>query len=175
MKNLFALLVCVGLSVSLAAEHKIAPQKLSKKDREELMHMFMDFMDGMEKKDAPIKDQMNDRWAFWEAPVTRLERSIEQLNETAQNIQNYIIDVTSDNQNDEFKEKVAKGLKKIKHELEVISAQLAHQSKVIGDLKDISVNPADFVSVQDIDDAHLSLVQILKTNLRAVLENQFIS
>ena len=81
-------------NVCSAAEYKAASNRLSKKDKQDLVEMFVEFVDGMERDDAmPVKEQIQSRWWFWETPMTRIEKSIEQLNQMAQQISNYIVDL----------------------------------------------------------------------------------
>ena len=74
-------------NVQLVADCKPATNRLSKKDKNDLVEMFVEFVDGMERDNSmPVKEQIQSRWWFWETPMTRIEKSIEQLNQMAQQI-----------------------------------------------------------------------------------------
>ena len=178
MKNVISLTLFLGLVAgsNLVAEPK-ANQRLSKKDKQDLVNMFTEFVDGMERSDAPIKDQMETRWWFWESPMMRIEKSIDQLNEMAQQIQNFIVDVTvtEDQENKKCCHKIIKRLEELQGILQQMIQELVIQRIVLGNLDDQSVGEQDFNSVQDIDDAELSVISWLKSIYREQLQGKFIS
>ena len=170
---LLSLIVCLSLN----AEPKVPAQRLNKKDKQDLVAMFTEFIDGMERNEAPIKDQIESRWWFWESPMMRIEKSIDQLNEMAQQIQNFIIDVTVNEDADSKKccHKIIKQLELLQGILQQMIQELVVQREVLGNLDDPSVGENEFNSVQDIDDAELSVISWLKSIFREQLRDKFIS
>ena len=73
----------------------ISTQRLNKKDKTRYCGMFTEFIRWHGNRlDAPIKDQIESRRWFCESPILRIEKSIDQFNEIAQQIQNFIVDIT---------------------------------------------------------------------------------
>jgi hypothetical protein len=150
---------------------------LNKKDKQDLMAMFTEFIDGMERGDAPIKDQIEARWWFWESPMMRIEKSIDQLNQMAEQIQNYIVDINieGDSEGKKCCQKIIKNLELLEGILQQMIVELIAQRQVLGSLDDVSVGEQEFNSVQDIDDADLSVISWLKSIYREQLKDKFIS
>lgn len=170
---LMSLAVCLNLNAVL----KEPAQRLNKKDKQDLMVMFTEFIDGMERDDAPIKEQIEARWWFWESPMMRIEKSIDQLNQMAQQIQNYIVDINveGDAEGKKCCHKILKNLELLEGILQQMIQELIAQREVLGNLDDVSVGEQEFNSVQDIDDAELSVISWLKSIYREQLIDKFIS
>lgn len=185
MKKIF-LIVLMLSGLSIYADSKPNSPRLSKKDKQDLVEMFSEFIEGMERNsEIPVKEQVEKRWWFWQNPMTRIERSIDELNQIVQNIQNYIVDLTINNPHHghhgnphEIKECCKEALARLEH-LELLLAKLIalliEEREVIGSLDDQSVGEQEFNSVSDIDNAELSLVSWLKTIYREQLADKFIS
>jgi hypothetical protein len=168
------LLASAGMNL---ADDMKAASRLSKKDKQDLITMFTEFIDGMERTDLPIKEQVEGRWWFWESPMTRIEKSIDQLNEMAQQIHNFIVDsITIQESSDkECCHKILARLEQVEHLLIEVVKELIRQRQVMGNLDDVSVGDEEFNSVEDIDDATLSAIAWLKTIYREQLKDKFIS
>lgn len=167
--------------ITLFAECKQTATRLSKKDKQDLVEMFVEFVDGMERDTAmPVKEQIQSRWWFWETPMTRIEKSIEQLNQMAQQISNYIVDLEVSSHGHGHhdkqccKESLAR-LEQIEMLLAKLIALLIEQRQTLGALDDQSVGEQDFNCVSDIDNAELSVISWLKTVYREQLKDKFIS
>lgn len=149
--------------------------RLTKKDKQDLVEMFTEFIDGMERNtEMPVKDQIQTRWWFFENPMTRIERSIDQLNQVAQQIQNYILDVHHGGSKECCKETLAR-LEQLEMFLAKLIVILIEERKVIGSLDDQSVGEQEFNSVADIDNAEYTIITWLKTIYREQLKDKFIS
>ncbi len=178
IKQLFAGIFILS-TLTITAD-KVHGNRLSKKDKQDLLAMFTQFIDGMERQeDISVKEQIESRWWFWETPMVRIERSIDQLNQMAQQIQNYILDLNVTQQNDNgVKECCKEALARLEH-LEMLLAKLIvillAEKETIGNLDDESVGEQDFNCVEDIDNAELSLVSWMKTIYREQLKDKFIS
>jgi hypothetical protein len=176
----FLLTVLMVSSFNMYADSKVGSTRLSKKDKQDLVEMFTEFIDGMERSsDAPIKEQINSRWWFWETPMARIERSIDQLNQMAQQIQNYIVELNVAQQDDHGAKECCKEALKRLEQLELLLAKLIalliEERGVLGSLDDESVGEQEFNSVADIDNAELSIISWLKTIYREQLKDKFIS
>lgn len=171
------LLLSLFICFNLTAAQKDPVKRLNKKDKQDLVAMFTEFIDGMERNEMPIKDQIESRWWFWESPMMRIEKSIDQLNEMAQQIQNFIVDVTvnEDSESKKCCHKILKRLELFEGILQQMIQELVMQREVLGNLDDESVGEQDFNSVQDIDDAELSVISWLKSIYREQLKDKFIS
>lgn len=175
MKKMLAMVLFFSLFSTTHAE-----TRLSKKDKQDLVAMFTEFIEGMERGgEVPIKEQMQSRWWFWETPMTRIERSIDQLNQMAQQIQNYILELNISNQGDPGAKECCKEILHRMEQLELLLAKLIailiEERQVIGSLDDQSVGEQEFNSVEDIDNAQLSLISWLKSVYREQLIDKFIS
>ncbi len=139
------------LSSGIEAANKM---RMTKKDRQDLVEILAD-------------------------PMLRMQRSIEQLNEMAQQIQNYIIENVTVNQDDqqakECCHKLLVHLAEIRIQIDQLTQLVEQQSQVLGYLDDASVGDDEFNSVDDIDDAELSVISWLKTIYREQLRDKFIS
>lgn len=169
------LFICLGMNAESGS-----PQRLSKKDRQDLVAMFTEFVDGMERNtDLSIKDQIQTRWWFWETPMSRIERSIDQLNQMAQQIQNYIVDFnvthTDDNELKECCNESLQRLEQLEFLLAKLIAILIEERTLIGSPDDETVGEENFNSVADIDNAELSVISWLKSIYREQLKDKFIS
>jgi hypothetical protein len=107
----------------------------------------------------------------------QMEKSIANIGEmVASQIQNFMLDLTLNNQNDkDCCHKILERLENAELLLAVIIQQLALQKQVIGNVDDPSVDPNDFKSVADIDNAQLSLVSWAKTIFRQLWDQGHIS
>ncbi len=176
-KLLFSALIFSCLTIDA---NKAGSTRLTKKDKQDLVEMFTEFIDGMERSDdLPVKEQLQTRWWFWETPMVRIEKSIDQLNQMAQQIQNYIVDLNISHHEDHgVKECCQEALARLE-QLELLLAKLIalliEEREVLGSLDDQSVGEQDFNSVADIDNAELSIISWLKTIYREQLEDKFIS
>lgn len=168
-------------SLQLVADNKPAANRLSKKDKQDLVEMFVEFVDGMERdSNMPVKEQIQSRWWFWETPMTRIEKSIEQLNQMAQQISNYIVDLNVTQHGDHHGAKqcckeALNRLEQIEMLLAKLVALLIEQRQTIGSRDDQSVGEQDFNCVAEIDNAELSVISWLKTVYREQLKDKFIS
>ena len=173
MKKLFVGLLLLS-SFALGASNKAGCNRLSKKDKQDLVVMFTEFIDGMERNsDLSMQEQLQTRWWFWETPMTRIEKSIDQLTQIANLIQTNIYEI---NHTDKVccKEVLAQ-LEQLELLQAKIIALLIEEKEVLGDLDDESVGEEDFNSVADIDNAELSLISWLKSVYREQLKDKFIS
>lgn len=145
MKYIFSL--AFFMSYSLIAECPC--RALSKKDRQELVDLLSD-------------------------PMNRVQQSMDFLNNVIGNIQNIVVDITG--VNDESKascQQILKSMEHVKILLYEIANELIQQRLVLGNLDDVSVGEEEFNSVQDIDEADLSLVSWLKSIYREQLKDKF--
>lgn len=165
-----------------------SPTRLTKFDKENLIHMLAE-------------------------PIKKIEQKIDTINQAANQIQNFIVDNYNQPVDQELKNQYEQILSRIAH-LEllvealvfVIQAQTQYIQEVgqhvgdleyavasveshlvnletqvadiqvtVGSLADVSVGEEDFNSVTDIDEAQLSLVSWTKTEYREQLHDKFIS
>jgi hypothetical protein len=170
MKYIFSII----LLGSVCTSSVFAVQRLSKKDKEDLIEMFQEFIDGMERNETPIKQQVETRWSLWNSPMTRIEKSIDALTQIAQQIQNNIA-INEDSAGKETQQKILLNLHEIRNILQAMLQELVAMHAVLGDLDDESLGEQEFNSVQDIDNATESLITWLKSIFREQLKDKFIS
>lgn len=130
--------------------------RLTKKDKQDLVTVFTEL----------------------KTPMKRIELSIDQLSQVAQQIQNYITDFGHHEHHHGQKEcckELLAHLAQIKLRLAELVALMVEQRTVLGSLDDQSVGEQDFNSVQDIDNAELSAITWLKTIYREQLKDKFVS
>lgn len=173
------LLLISLLSSGLCA--KTAPIRLSKSDKDNLIHLVSE-------------------------PIRKIEQKIDSINQAANQIQNFIVDNYNQPVDQELKEQYHKILTQISHlglllealayvvqaqaqitqdlanhvedlefEVEALQIELANLQAIIGLPTDVSVGEEDFNSVDDIDQAQLSVISWLKTVYREQLHDKFIS
>lgn len=150
MKKILALFIVTGLISSIHARNDV--RVLSKKDKQDLVDIFSD-------------------------PCHRMDHLIKQLNEVAQQIQNFIIDVNvqEDSNNKPSLHHIVKHLELIEVILQQVAQEVIEQRMVLGNLDDQSVGKEDFNSVCDIDNAQLSFISLLKSIFRAQISDTFAS
>lgn len=160
---------------------KNQPTRVSKSDKENLIHLIAE-------------------------PMKNIEQKIDTINQAANQIQNFIVENYNQSLDKELKEQYQKILQQISHlalltealayvvqaqtqvtqdisnqvgdlelSVEALQIEVANIQNVIGSLTDLSVGEEEFNSVQDIDDAQLTLVSWLKSVYREQLYNKFIS
>lgn len=109
--------------------------------------------------------------------VKGLQRAVGQLNETAQQIHNVIVDVDIDNggNNNQLLNQMAQDLEQLKIVLLQVKQSVQAQEQVLGNIHDVSVPEEDINDVEDIDSGTLSLISLLKSVFRQQLADKFIS
>lgn len=149
MKKLFlGMLFALLFSFPLIAKSKV---RLSKKDKDDLMQLIAD-------------------------PVMQNQRIFDQLNSMVQQVQNFIIQVSGNDQDaKECCGQILAHLVEIELILGEIADLLEDQTELLGYLDDESFGEQDFNSVSDIDEAELSVISWLKTIYRELLKDKFIS
>ena len=170
-----SILISVAFAASIVAEMKPIISRLTKKDKIDMQEMLGQLVEG---------------------PMARIERSIEQLNEVANQIQNVIVDVNLPCQCNSMCDALPAQLDQIIVLLQHIVARLDENNDalndisdlttsagnklqkvvaVLGNLNDESVGSNEFTTIDDIDQANLSLVSLLKTNVRIQIEDELVS
>lgn len=173
------LLLIILLGSGLCA--KTAPVRVSKSDKDNLIHLIAE-------------------------PMKKIEQKIDSINQAANQIQNFIIDNYNQPTDQELKEQYHKILLQLSHlgllleaiayvvqaqaqltqdlsnhigdleyDIETLQLELANLQATIGSPSDVSVGEQDFNSVDDIDEAQLSVISWLKTVYRQQLADKFIS
>ncbi len=147
MKKLLISLLVIGNAVCAQKNDKNESRVLSKKDRQELVEMLRE-------------------------PMCDMQKSINSFNEVAQQIQNFVVEMS----NNDSHSKVEKKLEQIELILQKLVQEVIRQRQVLGNLNDPSVGAEEFTSVEDIDNASLSLISLLKSIFREQLhDDHFIS
>lgn len=106
--------------------------------------------------------------------TTRIEKSLIHVHDILNTIQDSIVNINVENNQ-------SNGGKQIQQELEGIKKQLHHiyellliQKQVLGNLQDEAVESSNFTSIEDINNAELSLVSLLKSIYLRQLEDDLI-
>lgn len=150
MKYIMTAIICAHLASSLHADALV---RLTKKDKEDLTNMLA-------------------------MPISDMQKSLAEINEMAQQIQNFIFNVGSNDDAHHAKQccyKILAHLEKVENQLSDIMDQVIMERIILGNLDDESVGEQDFNSVKDIDYAELSVISWLKTIYREQLKDKFIS
>lgn len=152
--------ILIGLSLlSLAWARVDARESTASKDKA-----------AMEKSLAIVSNALNASMGQIDNRMSQMEKSISNISEMVANqIQNFMLDLTVNNPNDkDCCQRILDRLDNIELLSAVIIQQIALQKQVIGNADDVSVDPNDFNSTADIDNAQISLVSWVKTIFRAV-------
>lgn len=128
------------------------------------------------KKGATTRDENKGLFVLRESVAARIERSITNVQDVLNNIQNSIVNITIENnqaQQDSCN-KLHEKLNGIKDLLIHIYELLLIEKQLIGNFDDSSVDSDNFTSADDIDSAELTIISWLKSIYRRQLEDDFI-
>lgn len=104
---------------------------------------------------------------------TELERTLINLQDVANNIQNSFVSVNVGQGSEQLKDIQAK-LVIIQHQLVALYHLQSSLKQVLGNLDDASVGSEKFSDINDIDNAQLSIISLLKSIFRRQLEDDLI-
>lgn len=138
-------------------------------------------------------------------PLRKIELKIDGINQAANQIQNYIIDNYNQPNNEikeqyhhilnklshlglllealayvvqaqgQATQDLANQINDLEAAIAELAMQIANLQVVVGSLDDVSVGEQEFNSVEDIDNAQLSIISWLKSIYREQLYNKFVS
>lgn len=153
MKHFRYLLLSALVTLSFQGIYADGLLRLSKKDKQDLSDIMRD-------------------------PIEQINKAIGQLNAYAQQVQVINNDVTVHQDIHHLKElgeKILAELHEIDGKLDQAFQQIAILRILVGNPDDPSVDPAEFDTVQKIDEAKLPLYVWAKTTIRAIIEGNIVS
>lgn len=106
--------------------------------------------------------------------TTRIEKSLIHVHDILNTIHDSIVNINVENNQNNGYQHVQQELEGIKKQLHHIYELLLIQKQVLGDLDDEAVESSNFTSIEDINDAELSLVSWLKSIYLRQLEDDLI-
>lgn len=177
MKKLLVLVLCICCMRSSAKE----TLRLTKQDKENLLLMVAEPMKKIEQKIESINQAASQIQNFiidnYNQPTDKelKEQYHHILNKLAQlglllEALAYVVQAQG-----QATQEVVNLVNDLEESIVALSAQVADLQAVLGSLNDVSVGEQDFDSVDDIDEAQLSLISWLKTIYRQQLHDKFIS